>query len=758
MNKLRRFLALTAGLALCTLICMVGYVLVGQTAPAAQQRQERGIQANTGEWIGITARASFHGNSAYNGIGGSLRVDDRDVLSEFDIAMNGTDVDVFLTDMPTIDVTITPGSHYRVRELRVVRLDTDAAIPLPSFTYPRYGALSIQEIALTNRVDHRIEIVFDFRMYDVDIDHRWYGGGVINVSEFTALGGTLMTGSDAQVRLNSTLTLSHANQTQNNVRFTHAEMIYTWGDTEVLGVTRTLNHTFTAGDLGNFAHSGTTIRIVAYYHRTHRVDIEMPAHIGVKSIEILATSDVIVRGYENLADKVFDGTRAPVDDVEYTFVWISAEGVFRAILDQGTRFMIQGNDFELYRYTGFAIVAGNSGMLDNLNGQLTLRFAWAIETYTIVIGGQLPNLDPVTFAPGIVSVNVTNPVGGPIGARPVQFGDILVGVSVDVAAMLASMPHVELASTNQFWINRRVGMPDPFTAPMTIDEPFRGDYVTQNSDGTFSIIITIHLVNRHWVAINRDKTWYQVDVVAVNEGVVTSVLEENIDVEGRFFSTGTFLRITAFHQSFSTFQRFDPNSLITGTGGETQVGMSVVIQIRQNNRVINLVYQMREFRLVVNGEELTPIRVDRDDIIMTYEIPANHRIRSWVVNGQDMTEQVTGNRLTIRLSQGLLEANPTWIATGIVTINYEVDPALRIEILLAYVLPASIIPLLLIILISVMAVNSKRKKVIKAKLTEKHAEMVKRDIGGFITDVREGKSIGVTDEDIKRAMKEDKKK
>jgi len=179
-----------------------------------------------------------------------------------------------------------------------------------------------------------------------------------------------------------------------------------------------------------------------------------------------------------------------------------------------------------------------------------------------------------------------------------------------------------------------------------------------------------------------------------------------------------------------------------------------------DDRIITLHVRAVDYDMVSIGADKatasTSFRVGQV-VMFTYEVPANNAIKSWKIrnlaNGFTMTvpkKDIGANGITVTLTSEM-------ISGGKFDLQHDVDVSLKDELMFAIVGAGTALPILIIMLLGFMIMNAKRKKVIKAQLEGKRALKMKRDVGGYIADLRSGADTGkITKEQIKAEMKRQK--
>ena len=249
-----------------------------------------------------------------------------------------------------------------------------------------------------------------------------------------------------------------------------------------------------------------------------------------------------------------------------------------------------------------------------------------------------------------------------------------------------------------------------------------------------------------------------------------------VDMTRNYFPAGTILRIEVTDEAYRIFQDFGGLSTDEKNRSDAR-GKYARVEIVNMARDINLVYMGKTFAVdeeenidfhgdVLRGtDDMITIRVNAT-IAMTYHVPKNNEIKSWKINNHDY--RFYGDASVVRLDKATrtlyLTLTPEVLhKLGVtstdadINFNNSVNIGLKAGLITAITLPGLIVPVLAAVLLAFMFIHYKRKKLIKAQLTAERSEKIKRNVGGYIDDLRQGNITGnISNEDVKKAMKQQK--
>ena len=214
----------------------------------------------------------------------------------------------------------------------------------------------------------------------------------------------------------------------------------------------------------------------------------------------------------------------------------------------------------------------------------------------------------------------------------------------------------------------------------------------------------------------------------------------------KYFELGIELQIKAVAKDFHTFNGF---------GRSTDKVLTFNIY---DNRTINLNFNANTYQIDSNLDITTSKSVFRvgETVTFAYNLSSNNDIKKWKLFNADKTVEFgtdivkrNGNSVSVTLTGDML-------VNGKFVLQHEVTDSLKPGILAGILVPGIILPLLIVILAVFIITDRKRKKVIKASLEGKWADMKTKDVGGYINALREGQTGTISKEDVKKAMKEQK--
>jgi len=283
-----------------------------------------------------------------------------------------------------------------------------------------------------------------------------------------------------------------------------------------------------------------------------------------------------------------------------------------------------------------------------------------------------------------------------------------------------------------------------------LDSNFFDDYRSINSE----ILIVINLEKLCKLDFVYQSTMGHVVVDESADGGVT--WSEDVGTS-KYFEIGTKLRVTAVpeaFQSFNGFNRLDPAETDPINGNPNVYVFSIY-----DNRTINLNFTANTYEIDSNlnfTASKSNFHVG-ETVTFTYNVPSNHEIKEWKLFNSDRTIKFgsnvvkrSGNSVSVTLTGDMLSSNGKFV------LKHEVTDSLKPGVIIGIVVPSVILPLLIIILATFVIIDRRRKKVIKAALEGKWTELRTKDVGGFVSALREGKDGTVSKADIKKEMKQQK--
>jgi hypothetical protein len=423
------------------------------------------------------------------------------------------------------------------------------------------------------------------------------------------------------------------------------------------------------------------------------------------------------------------------------------------------------------------------------NRTVTVNFEERIGSFSLSVSGRAGR-DDVALGSS-VSVALGNPatyvplVGG---ARAFELQDVLYGIRFGgipgyvLDGMSIRLPGSGVYSRFEFdadedeWsgahgspITYRFGLEyDAGDNPFFVGQVLDTAYLAQVLNGS-EIIIILELTRLHRLDIvlpplSEGMGTYSVTRLVpafgqeilggtdFNESQVASRVPVNL-ATNRHFADGTWVEITATPNPFHVFRRFD------------NIQDSATVRRYQllDDRVVTLNFRVETFELSSDMDPVntsdTWLRVGQT-LIFTFDVPENNSIKKWVIRNSagvviadsrsDDFINISGNGVTVRLEG-------TMLTGGKFDLVHDVDYGLNDIILFGIIGGGVVIPLLLIILIGFMAVNAKRKKLIKAQLEGKWSKMKEgKNIGALVGALREGQDGTISKAQIKEELKKQK--
>lgn len=236
-----------------------------------------------------------------------------------------------------------------------------------------------------------------------------------------------------------------------------------------------------------------------------------------------------------------------------------------------------------------------------------------------------------------------------------------------------------------------------------------------------------------------------------------------------YFNEGDEINFEAITNPYHTFIAFDG----APTNNNASEKAFSKITVGSSDIGVHLVYEAWVFKIDETENFLlnhTTISVGTT-LTIRYSGPNSSNISNWTINGKplsyfDATRERRQPIVNVEVTAAFLDhffdsANSNWITTadGVRTLKFDnkITTSMGTGTLIAIITPSVVIPLTLCILLYFVLVNNKRKKIIRANLTEKMRTEHRMNTGSFISGLRDGTHSGqVTNEDVKRAMKEEK--
>jgi hypothetical protein len=661
---------------------------------------------------------------------------------------------------PNIEIIVTPNEHYEVVSVTVDATTNENLVAVPGQRSGHAWTVVIPEAQ--GDAEYTVEVEFRAIQYRVVVEYYDDEGRLIDP---VAEGFSYSANNSGIITVGDWITLQNDYQPDDH-RFANARMIPASGAALNLGTSDRITRPFTSAELTRFRiwrDTEYTVTIRAIYCKIFTIELNKPAEVADGSITIVAVSTLA-------GAQTFDGGNS-------TFT-----------VDRGTILMIESSDCGTWLFKGFTIdgISIDGNYSGPITADASIEFIFQEEIYAIEIRGMVNGRSEALGS--AASVIITDSTGEVTRTNLSQIrrGDVIQSISFDneVLARFAfsgfsmerNLPFS--TSSESFTLGNETITPDSAWHENLDSELIDGKRVSMlgieicdrfvenfvvTRQGVLNIVITVNLIAKYTVNVN---------IIPFVENDVNSydifVVEGDVDLpvgKEDYFIPGTTIKIVARPSDFSTFQRFDPNTVSVSAGDVVNItDRSITITLGEANRTINLEFEARPFALTTNNSrssftlgEQEAFKVG-DNLVISFDVPSNHNITKWTINGEDFTGHVSGNTLTIRLTGEFLEQHG-WIKNGELEINYKVFTKLKTEVLMTYLIPSIIIPLILAVLLALWLVNAKRKSLIRKQLMGARAEKMKRDVGGFISDLRDGTISGdISAKDVKQAMKDQKGK
>jgi len=218
----------------------------------------------------------------------------------------------------------------------------------------------------------------------------------------------------------------------------------------------------------------------------------------------------------------------------------------------------------------------------------------------------------------------------------------------------------------------------------------------------------------------------------------------------RDFIAGTQVRVVSTAHAFHTLVSDAIVDITSITTNQT-------ITITFSPATVSIAPNLSSGLMAANYED----RLVGQAITLTANTPGGRVINNWTIAGRNVddssfTEAVRdGNTVTLTLSIELLATLATDLQGNFVLAS-NIDFALSTGVLMAIILPSVLIPLFLAAAIIYFVLSRRKYATVRAALNAERTRKMTLDTGGFIRDLKEGKSGNVTDKDVKDAMKKKK--
>ena len=466
--------------------------------------------------------------------------------------------------------------------------------------------------------------------------------------------------------------------------------------------------TFTANMLflNDFVQGGA-LNIFAVYVRTRDVTLQVGDSIDVA--DVLDYVSVTVRSFVPYA--TYDRSQAD-------------QGIFT--IDEGSMFRIgiMNDPYHLY-FSGFSVV-GNSALdttssvlqISSIQGDTTVNIGFARRTFNIVINGIPGHNEVVRLdgAPNNLAHAVVNSSNTPVTS--IRTFDVLNGIvitpRISIEDIRGVMNTYVVQSVRIHGIANEISIDN-----QSITTEFLNNHLFNNED----IIILVYLARLAELRIDFPETYRArgtVEIFRTDGG--GNVVGDAFSLDSiPSFEIGEGLRIVVtFNRdifNFNWFGLFD---------GETPVISGAAVRVETLDFDLNftrsLRFQFTPIGLALASNDNNRITFDRETydlgnnntVSITYNLPNNHRIRRWTINGynyRSLGSNVvrSGNTITINLTEAFLTANPSFLANGNLSIENNVDTGFNPGIIIAITVPGVLIILMAAMVVLFLIINNRRK-------------------------------------------------
>jgi len=238
----------------------------------------------------------------------------------------------------------------------------------------------------------------------------------------------------------------------------------------------------------------------------------------------------------------------------------------------------------------------------------------------------------------------------------------------------------------------------------------------------------------------------------------------------RTFDRGTRLIITATPLTIGGTVITAPEFRTGLASGEITGGVGEIMSLNIG-RTVTIGFTALPFNLndslstsgggdLVASDNITGARIGYTVVLMANP-PGNREIRDWTVNGRSIDTLERDARFTVFQSGDSVSITLTreWLNEFGLRLDSEVTFGIPTGVLIAILIPSILIPILLAAAVLYYLRSKKKYAEVRAALVDANRQKVMFNTGSFISDLKEGKDVGnVSKEDIKKKMKEDKKK
>jgi len=652
----------------------------------------------------------------------------------------------------TLTVVALPDPHFELKEMTIwtgvysggnfvkdsgSALHTTSSIP---FTFSLDG---------DTEVDYLAEVEFAKIKYDLNFSTEYYfDGSDANLLNSTGLN---VSGCPATVSIGDNIQFS--NELNNGLTsedegfdFTKRFCYVQIGDANISGYYHyfangfgnIFNISFDKSTLDKYANMDTGIEIVGVYSKTLKAEVSSNVTNSGDAINVLIVSYV-----PNQKD----------GQVKSYF------GEKNYYPDEGSDITVFVSNSNSFKFTGFTYsnitptVAGNELTVEGIDSPCTITVAF--------------NTTPITFD-----------VYGFDGNQKVSLPGTFVydgnGIAVSSVVASAELKHItfvepegyRLDAANPISIRRKTidgwefvdFVPKSRSADgekFIFEQILDNDFINLNvyvSTGTSEIRIRFNLTKLYALNVSLPSSSEGLGCSFEIRQKVGGSWDAALDLsQNKYFEKGSEFQITAVYND--KYRKFNGFTGVAGSGNVATFTLNA-------DRTIMLNFAAEKLQIRADSNENVTFSRSSfflgDTLVITFDVPEHNDIKEWWINSKKHTG-FSGNTLTVQLTEAWLAANGDWLNDGqVLVLKNDVKTGWKDSLIAMVTIPAVAIPLLLVILIVFLTINIRRKRFIKAQLIEKRVEGIKRNVGGYVSDLRQGKNMGVTKADVKQAMKEQK--
>ena len=413
---------------------------------------------------------------------------------------------------------------------------------------------------------------------------------------------------------------------------------------------------------------------------------------------------------------------------------------------------IVANPEFIYEFDYFLNIDENDYVKDNeaiitVNQLIDIRAVFKYKSFTL----EFAPIDQINYKVHSVSGLMSFVNGQENTSSQVKVTDELNGSLFNSGTEIIGYKFVN------FTVKNELGENTPLTGNLIITE----EIINKNLNKFNKFIIYANYISTHILTLTQpSENLGRVDVFIKGEETST---------DAREFDYGTELVIIAHTNRFS---KLDENNPIYGCSAqEKESDNKLNVTITYNRSIVfnflPLTLNIDKKLISSNGGNTTISKINSlnigDTITLIVNIDSGKELKDWKINGVSINNlpdnmAYEGNSVTITITEDWLNGL-TWLDDNTFVIESNASFGMTIVVLMAIIIPSILIPLLSAVLILYYMNLNKRKARIKAELKHKQASRYRLNTSDFIKDLREGKDVGqVTDEDVKKAMKDKKKK